>query len=96
VPKLATAVYEERAFDRLPILADALEDSGCDPADSFNRDLPATVSERLRLRHGGSPNPLRPAAHALTAPQGVSACGKGGGPSCRARPGEVLPEGTRR
>jgi hypothetical protein len=29
VPKLATTVYEERAFDRLPILADALEEAGC-------------------------------------------------------------------
>ena len=30
---LAAAVYEERAFDRLPILADALEEAGCtDPA----------------------------------------------------------------
>jgi hypothetical protein len=29
VPKLAQGVYEERAFDRLPILADALEDAGC-------------------------------------------------------------------
>jgi hypothetical protein len=29
VGKLAEGIYEERAFDRLPILADALEDAGC-------------------------------------------------------------------
>jgi hypothetical protein len=29
VPKLARSVYEEQAFDRLPVLADALEDAGC-------------------------------------------------------------------
>jgi hypothetical protein len=32
VPNLATAIYEERAFNRLPILADALEDAGCSDA----------------------------------------------------------------
>ena len=29
IPKLAQAIYEEKAFDRLPVLADALEDAGC-------------------------------------------------------------------
>jgi hypothetical protein len=33
VPKLAQAIYDERAFDRLPILADALEEAGCDDRD---------------------------------------------------------------
>ena len=33
VAKLAESIYEERAFDRLPILADALEEAGCDAAE---------------------------------------------------------------
>jgi hypothetical protein len=32
IPKLAQAAYDDRAFDRLPVLADALEEAGCDDA----------------------------------------------------------------
>src|SRR5204862_225019 len=32
-PRLALAIYEEQAFERLPILADALEEAGCTDAD---------------------------------------------------------------
>jgi hypothetical protein len=33
VVRLAQAIYDERAFDRLPVLADALEEAGCTDAD---------------------------------------------------------------
>jgi hypothetical protein len=33
VAKLAQAIYDERAFERLPVLADALEEAGCTDAE---------------------------------------------------------------
>ncbi len=41
---LARGIYEDRAFDQLPILADALQDAGCDCDDILNhfRDPNAT------------------------------------------------------
>ncbi len=36
IPKLAQAIYDDRAFDRLPILADALEEASCTDADILN------------------------------------------------------------
>ncbi len=36
VPKLAQVIYDDRAFDQLPILADALQDAGCHSEDILN------------------------------------------------------------
>jgi hypothetical protein len=36
IPKLAQAIYDDRAFDGLPMLADALEEAGCTNADILN------------------------------------------------------------
>jgi hypothetical protein len=33
VVALADAIYADRAFDRMPVLADALEEAGCDHSD---------------------------------------------------------------
>jgi hypothetical protein len=33
IRKMAQVIYDDSAFDRLPLLADALEDAGCDDAD---------------------------------------------------------------
>ena len=37
VVALTSAIDEERAFDRTPILADALEEAGCDHLDILDR-----------------------------------------------------------
>jgi hypothetical protein len=36
VVALARGIYEDRAFDRMPVLADALEDAGCSDPDILN------------------------------------------------------------
>ena len=33
---LARGIYDEKAFERMPILADALQDAGCDNPDILN------------------------------------------------------------
>jgi hypothetical protein len=33
---LVSGIYSEKAFDRMPILADALQDAGCDNAEVLN------------------------------------------------------------
>ncbi|MBM3979647.1 MAG: hypothetical protein FJ304_05075 [Planctomycetes bacterium] len=44
---LASGIYAERAFDRMPILADALQDAGCD-SDDILHHLRDTIAPHVR------------------------------------------------
>ena len=44
VTQLAQHIYEARAFTTMPILADALQDAGCDNADVLNHCRDATAT----------------------------------------------------
>jgi hypothetical protein len=61
VVKLAQGIYEERAFDCLPVLADALEEAGCHDADMLAHCLHQFRLLSLHLR-----------LHVVTLPEGRS------------------------
>ena len=46
VTGLAAAIYDERAFDRMPVLADALEEAGCDHPDVLAHCRGEDIHER--------------------------------------------------
>jgi GNAT superfamily N-acetyltransferase len=61
IPRLAQAIYEERAFDQLPVLADALEDAGCHAVSAGDR------ASQAILQHLRGPGPHARGCHILDA-----------------------------
>ena len=45
---LAQSIYDDRAFERMPILADALEDADCDNADILEHCRRPSPTEHVR------------------------------------------------
>jgi hypothetical protein len=68
IPKLARGIFADRAFDRLPIAADALEDAGCSDAQLLRHCREAGAHLRgcwaldLMLGETGRQGLLRPSA----------------------------------
>ena len=54
IPKLAQSIYDDLAFDRIPILADALEEAGCHNQEIL-RPLPRARTARKRMLGRGHP-----------------------------------------
>ncbi len=50
VKHVAQAIYEERAFDRFPILADALEEAGCTNADLLSRGIEEGAANAILIK----------------------------------------------
>jgi hypothetical protein len=63
IPKIAQAIHDDRSFDRLPILADALEEAGCTNVDILNHCRPVPRHARSRQRRDVSTHCDQPSKH---------------------------------